>query len=62
MIFYWNLVLSVGYLHLHLQLANKALFEYIEIYYNCIRRHLANGWISPEQYYQNNKMIEVDTV
>lgn len=31
-------------------LANKALFEYIEIYYNRIRRHSANGWISPQQY------------
>lgn len=48
------------------ELANKALFEYIEIYYNRIRRHSANGWISPEQYeqqyYQNNKIIEVSTV
>ncbi|KES15646.1 Transposase [Gilliamella apicola SCGC AB-598-B02] len=48
------------------KLANKALFEYIEIYYNRIRRHSANGWLSPEQYeqqyYQNEKMIEVGTV
>ncbi|WP_080702333.1 IS3 family transposase [Gilliamella sp. Imp1-1] len=48
------------------KLANKALFEYIEIYYNRIRRHSANGWVSPEQYeqqyYQNEKMIEVRTV
>lgn len=46
--------------------ANKALFEYIEIYYNRIRRHSANGWVSPkqyeQQYYLNNKIIEVDTV
>ncbi|MWP63038.1 IS3 family transposase, partial [Gilliamella sp. Pas-s25] len=46
--------------------ANKALFEYIEIYYNRIRRHSANGWVSPgqyeQQYYQNEKMIEVGTV
>ncbi|WP_143426330.1 IS3 family transposase, partial [Gilliamella sp. Occ4-3] len=46
--------------------ANKALFEYIEIYYNRIRRHSANGWVSPEQYeqqyYQNEKMIEAGTV
>ena len=35
-------------------------------YYNRIRRHSANGWVSPEQYeqqyYQNEKMIEVSTV
>lgn len=46
--------------------ANKALFEYIEIYYNRVRRHSTNGWISPEQYeqqyYQTNKIIEVSTV
>ena len=48
------------------KLANKALFEYIEIYYNRIRSHSANGWVSPEQYeqqyYQNEKMIEAGTV
>lgn len=32
--------------------ANKDLFEYIEIYYNRIRRHSANGWISPEAFEQ----------
>lgn len=46
--------------------ASKALFEYIEIYYNRIRRHSANGWVSPQQYqqqyYQNEKMIEVGSV
>lgn len=46
--------------------ANKALFEYIGIYYNHICHHSANSWISPEQYeqqfYQNNKIIDVDTV
>ena len=48
------------------ELANKALFEYIEIYYNRICCHSANGWISPQQYerqfYQNNKIIEVSSV
>ncbi|WP_081296993.1 IS3 family transposase [Gilliamella apicola] len=34
------------------KLANKALFDYIKIYYNRIRRHSANGWVSPEQYEQ----------
>ena len=33
--------------------ANKALFEYIEIYYNRIRRHSANNWLPPETYEQN---------
>lgn len=30
--------------------ANKDLFEYIEVYYNRIRRHSANGWVSPEAF------------
>ena len=34
------------------QEANAALFEYIEIYYNRIRRHSANGWLSPEAFEQ----------
>lgn len=33
--------------------ANNILFEYIEVYYNRIRRHSANGWISPEAFEQN---------
>lgn len=33
--------------------ANSVLFEYIEIYYNRIRRHSANGWLSPEAFEQN---------
>ncbi len=33
--------------------ANAVLFEYIEIYYNRIRRHSANGWLSPEAFEQN---------
>lgn len=32
--------------------ANAVLFEYIEIYYNRIRRHSANGWLSPEAFEQ----------
>ncbi len=31
---------------------NSVLFEYIEIYYNRIRRHSANGWLSPEAFEQ----------
>ena len=26
------------------------LFEYLEVYYNRIRRHSANGWLSPIQF------------
>ncbi len=35
------------------QEANAALFEYIEVYYNRIRRHSANGWLSPMIFEQN---------
>ncbi|MWP46454.1 IS3 family transposase [Gilliamella sp. Pas-s27] len=48
------------------KLANKALFEYIEIYDNRIPRHSANDGVSPEQYkqqyYQNDKMIAVGSI
>lgn len=30
--------------------ARRSIFEYIEAYYNTIRRHSANGSISPVQY------------
>jgi putative transposase len=32
--------------------ANAVLFDYIEIYYNRIRRHSANVWLSPEAFEQ----------
>ena len=32
--------------------ANTVLFEYIKVYYNQIRRHSANGWVSPEAFEQ----------
>ncbi len=32
--------------------ANAVLFDYIEIYYNRIRRHSANGCLSPEAFEQ----------
>lgn len=35
------------------QEANTALFEYIEVYYNRMRRHSANGWLSPITFEQN---------
>lgn len=35
------------------QQAKTALFEYIEVYYNCIRIHSANGWLSPDAFEKN---------
>lgn len=32
--------------------ANATLFEYIETYYNRVRRHSANGWLSPDAFMQ----------
>lgn len=32
--------------------ARASLFEYIEVFYNRIRRHSALGWLSPEQFEQ----------
>jgi transposase InsO family protein len=32
--------------------ANTVLFEYIKVYYNQIRRHSENGWVSPEAFEQ----------
>ena len=43
--------------------AQQAMFEYIECYYNRIRRHSTNGWLSPVDYeaaYYNN--IEGESV
>jgi putative transposase len=28
----------------------QRIFEYIEVYYNRVRRHSANGWLSPSQF------------
>jgi transposase InsO family protein len=40
--------------------ANTVLFDYIEIYYNRVRRHSANGWLSPEAFEQKYfKNLEV---
>lgn len=30
----------------------QGVFDYIEIYYNRVRRHSANGWLSPEAFEQ----------
>lgn len=34
------------------QQARQAIFEYIEVWYNCQRRHSALGYLSPDQYEQ----------
>jgi transposase InsO family protein len=36
--------------------AKSSLFEYIEVYYNLMRRHSALGYLSPVQYEQNSLM------
>ena len=39
------------------------LFDYIEIYYNRVRRHSANGWLSSEAFEQKHfKSLEEPTV
>ncbi|ENV53444.1 hypothetical protein F952_02505 [Acinetobacter baylyi DSM 14961 = CIP 107474] len=47
--------------------ANAILFEYIEVYYNRIRRHSANDWLSPEAFelkyfYNLEGSVVLDTV
>ena len=37
--------------------AKRSIFEYIEAYYNTIRRHSANGSISPMQYEMTVKAL-----
>jgi len=42
---------------------NAVLFEYIEVYYNRIRRHSVNNWLSPEAFEQKYfKNLEGSTV
>lgn len=36
------------------QEARRVIFEYIEIWYNRLRRHSALGYLSPEQYEQHS--------
>ena len=33
--------------------ARAAVFEYVEIFYNRIRLHESNGYLTPEEYYKN---------
>ena len=41
--------------------ARAGIFEYIELFYNQIRRHSANGYISPNQYERNYAQLTVST-
>lgn len=45
------------------QKMRQHIFEFIEIYYNRVRRHSANGWITPvafeRLYYQNLERLTV---
>jgi putative transposase len=41
----------------------QVVFEYIEIYYNRVRRHSANGWVTPVEYDRlYNQRLEDSTV
>ncbi|MGB4331689.1 MAG: IS3 family transposase, partial [Dethiobacteria bacterium] len=33
--------------------ARAAVFEYVEIFYNRVRLHESNGYLTPEEYYYN---------
>ena len=39
--------------------ARAAVFEYVEIFYNRQRIHASNGYITPEQYYNNAIIIKL---
>ena len=41
--------------------ARAGIFEYIELFYNPIRRHSANGYISPNQYERKYSQLDVST-
>ena len=33
--------------------ARAAVFEYVEIFYNRVRLHESNGYLTPEEYYRS---------
>jgi transposase InsO family protein len=41
--------------------ARAGIFEYIELFYNKIRRHSANGYISPDQFERKYSQLNVST-
>ena len=42
--------------------AQAGIFEYIEMFYNRMRRHSANGYVSPNEYEQQYKQLTVSTI
>ena len=36
---------------------SKHVFEFIEIYYNRIRRHSANGWLTPVEFEKRHHQV-----
>lgn len=42
--------------------AQAGIFEYIEMFYNRMRRHSANGYLSPNEYEQQYKQLTVSTI
>jgi len=45
-----------------IETAQAGIFEYIEIFYNRMRRHSANGYMSPHAYEQQYKQLTVSTI
>jgi putative transposase len=39
------------------ELAKQSVFQYVEIYYNRVRRHSANGSIAPEVFENQNRIV-----
>ena len=42
--------------------ARAGIFEYIEIFYNRLRRHSAIGYFSPHEYEQKFMKLNVSTI
>lgn len=45
-----------------IETAQAGIFEYIEMFYNSLRRHSANGYLSPNEYEQQYKQLTVSTI
>jgi transposase InsO family protein len=45
-----------------IETAQAGIFEYIEMFYNRMRRHSANGYMSPYAYEQQYKQLTVSTI
>jgi len=44
-----------------IEAAQTGIFEYIEMFYNQLRRHSANGYLSPNEYEQHYNQLTVST-